>query len=411
MGANAEGKDRILVMASTFPRWQRDSQPRFVLDLCKQLNRKYDITVVAPHCQGALRREKIEGIEVVRFKYAPHCLEGLAYDGGMLNRLRQKPVRALLLPAFFIAMFMATLKIAKKNDTKLLHAHWLVPQGIVAVLVKKFLFKRSMNLVVTSHGVDLYSLKGKLWENIKKWVIRNSDMITVVSTQMKGKILQFEPDSKNKIKVAPMGADLQFLFRPAPKKTKRNEPLIVFVGRLVEKKGVCYLIRALIEVRAIFPNAKLCIVGDGPLRRDLECLSKELKLQEAVQFAGAVQQIDLPDYYRSAHICVFPFVETKSGDQEGLGLVVVEAMGCGSPVIATSIDALQDTVLDNKAAKLCQPKSSRSLADTIVAMLKEDLDDLKLFTDINRSFVVENFDWSRAADKYIAIFNDFAEKQ
>jgi glycosyltransferase involved in cell wall biosynthesis len=144
---------------------------------------------------------------------------------------------------------------------------------------------------------------------------------------------------------------------------------ILFVGRLVEKKGVKYLIQALPRIRQRVPNAHLVIVGSGPDRDMLFELASTMGLLNSIQFVGAISQVELPGFYRRASVFVAPFVEATSGDREGLGLVTAEAIASGCPVVVGDVAAVADIFLDGALEMRAVPGNVESLVEKVVAML------------------------------------------
>jgi glycosyltransferase involved in cell wall biosynthesis len=126
-------------------------------------------------------------------------------------------------------------------------------------------------------------------------------------------------------------------------------------------------------------------------------------MADRIDFRGMVVQSKLPELYRQATMAVFPFVVTKSGVQEGFGLVVVEAMGCECPVIAGDLPALHDTVIHEENGLLFESGNSQALADAIIRAL--DNKDLRLkLAEKARMSVMERFDWEVIAGKYGKIY-------
>ncbi|HNI66344.1 MAG TPA: hypothetical protein PLK97_11435, partial [Pseudomonadales bacterium] len=114
--ADAVGRrPAILVLSSTFPRWPGDHEPPFVLELSRRLAERFDVWLLAPHAPGARRQEQMAGIEVERFRYAPDRLEQLAYQGGILARLKQQPWRWLLVPLFITAQWWALHRLLRRQ--------------------------------------------------------------------------------------------------------------------------------------------------------------------------------------------------------------------------------------------------------------------------------------------------------
>jgi glycosyltransferase involved in cell wall biosynthesis len=194
-----------------------------------------------------------------------------------------------------------------------------------------------------------------------------------------------------------MGVDLVNEFRPVPE-IKRNDKRLIFVGRLVEKKGVSVLLEAMAQVIKTVPDAELLIVGDGPLRNKLEQKAKELGLGDHVQFLGSVPHHQLPELYSSAGIAVVPSIIDSSGDQEGLGLVIVEAIGCGCAVIASNLEAIRD-IVNKETGLLAKPADSLDLAENIKKLLIDRKIQEQLSVD-GRKRVMEKFDISAAGQRY-----------
>ena len=331
-------KPTILVLTSTYPRWQRDTEPGFVHELCKRLTPDYQVHVVTSHYKGALLREQLEGVNIHRFRYAFPNQERLVYPGGMLTNARLHPWVLLLLPFFFLSQLAMIWRLARKHDIKLIHAHWVVPQGIAAMVLLPVLQKTA--LVVTSHGADVYGLKGRFFRFLKSKVWAAADAVTVVSHAMAEAVSACLDTGK--LTVAPMGVDLEGTF--VIKNSLKDRKNIIFVGRLVEKKGVGVLVEAFKRVLPKYPELRLTVVGEGPYRKSLLQLADELSISHAIHFVGAVPNAEIPALLNQHAIAVVPSVIAASGDQEGLGLVGIEAMGCGCAVVASDLPAIRDVV-------------------------------------------------------------------
>ena len=313
-----KGKKRILVLTSTFPRWEEDEEPSFVFELCSRLKTQYRIHVLAPHFPGAKTYEYFEGIHIKRFRYFIKPYQRLAYQGGILARLRHNPWQYGLLPFFFLGELFSLIRLLRSYRFQLIHAHWLIPQGLVAVMAR-LIVGSDISLLCTSHGGDLYGLRGRLMDWIKRWVVSKADALTVVSSAMFDEVTELGA-GHGRVHVIPMGTDLRDRFVP-PRERRKGER-ILFVGRLVEKKGVEYLIRAFPLINEKYPGARLCIVGDGPERGVLEGMCAELGLEDSVRFLGAVKHDSLPKLYGGRTLsCFLPwFRKTAIGKVLGLYL-------------------------------------------------------------------------------------------
>lgn len=144
-------KKKLLVTGSTFPRWNEDTEPRFILDYAKAMTEYFEVHVLVPMAPGAKENENMEGVNVHRFHYFPiHKWETLCYSGAIVPRIKEKKIRILLVPFLLLSMKHALKQYSKKVD--LVHAHWLIPQGIMQSGIKNTPY------IVTGHGGDVTSL-------------------------------------------------------------------------------------------------------------------------------------------------------------------------------------------------------------------------------------------------------------
>lgn len=393
-------KNKILVTTSTFPRWSGDTDPPFVYYLCLGL-KDYEVHVLTPHCEGSPEEEVLNGIHVHRYRYAPESMEVLAYDGGLLRKIKRRPLYALLLPFFVAGQWLAMRRLQRKHQFSLIHAHWIIPQGFVVAL-------GSQKYLLTSHGGDLYALNSKFLAPMKRWILRKAAKVTVVSHGMIDECVNLGL-SKNDVDVQPMGVDTSNLFvvPKTPQESTRNG--ILCVGRLVEKKGISVLIEAMAKLRSknIFPA--LTIIGDGPEAENLKSLVFKKQLQDQVSFLGAISNTELPRYYQQASIFVLPSIISRDGDQEGLGLVSVEAMACGCPVIASALPAVKDVISHEKDGLLFEPGSVSDLAQAIDRLLgDENLRALLSEEGLKRA---SYFDWEKVSARYQSIIKHLIIEQ
>lgn len=404
MSAGPERLPRLLVLASTYPRWAGDPEPGFVHELARRLTDRFEVIVVCPHAPGARTAEMLDGVRVLRYRYAPAAWETLVSEGGIVANLKRQRWKALLLPGFALAQAWATWRAVRRHAPDVIHAHWLVPQGLVIALLAS-LPGRWPPFVVTSHGADLFALRGAPWLTLKRFVVRRAAAVTVVSSAMLEPVRQLGTD-QGKLSVQSMGVDLQQRFRPDP--TVPREPqLLLFVGRLVAKKGVRHLLDAMPRLLAAKPGLRLEIVGFGPEEAALRQRVAELGLAGYVDFVGAVPQSELPDRYRRASVFVAPFVVAKGGDQEGLGLVLVEAAGCGCPVVAGDVPAVRDVVGDPRIGIVLDPTDPARLADAILAELEGEAS--MPARAAARAGAVMRFDWSRREAAYACLLEGVCE--
>lgn len=380
-------KAKLLVTASTFPRWEGDTEPRFVLDLCKNMTDTFDITVLVPAAPGAKDEEMLEGIHILRYHYFPiHQWETLCYPGAIVPRIKEKKIRVLLVPFLLISLFFKLIKILPEYD--IVHAHWLIPQGIIQSLFKK-------PYIVTGHGGDVMSLNKGIIKNWKRHCLRNAKKVTVVSETLKIKIQKLFPEVQPEI--ISMGVDTTKFDRKyyVPEYFGQNgKKVVLFVGRLVEIKGVSYLIDAMKEIDGL-----LVIVGDGPIRSELQ--KKAEGLGDKVIFLGAKSHDELKCVYASSDLFCAPSVTTAKGEKEGLGLVILEAMASGLPVVGSNSGGISQLIQDGVNGLLCEEKNSHELAKKINLLLTDNAMREKILENSEKT--VKKFDYCSLAAKYVEI--------
>lgn len=393
-------KPKLLVVTSTFPRWPNDTDPPFVYELSRRLTNTFDVTVHTPHYPGSLRDEQIEGVRVHRFRYFFAPFERLAGGQGIVPKMRRNKLYCIFLPIFLCAQFFSLLLLAARIRPNVIHAHWLVPQGFWAILVKKLF---SISVVITAHGADVFGLRNFVLIVIKKWIINNADRVVTVSSALAG-VLCADTQTHRQLDIVPMGVDAS-LFSPEKKNDAIkqqygiNGPFLLFVGRFTEKKGVRYLIDAMALITSKLPEAKLLLVGHGELERELRVQVRLHRLEEVVLFAGACANAQLPAYYATADIFIGPSVQVKGGDTEGLGLTFVEAAMSGCLVIGTTVGGIEEVIIHGQTGYIVPPEDAQSLAGTVLSVLHQK-DRLSELRTRGRQRMLHIFEWKNVAQRY-----------
>lgn len=398
-------KPRLLVLTSTFPRWQDDTDPPFVFNLAKRLTEHYDVIVHAPHFPGADRQEIIDGIQVHRFRYFIKPFEKLAGSTGILPTLRHNRLYLGVVPFFLIAQFFSLLLLVRKIRPDVIHAHWLIPQGFFAVPVK-MLFR--IPVVVTAHGADVFGLQHNLLKYIKQFIITRADNVTVVSKALQSTLAEIVPPGIA-LQIIPMGVDSE-IFVPTAKDAAVREKygiddlFLLYVGRLTEKKGVGYLIEAMPLILKSYPHTKLMIIGRGELDKQLQEQVETLALEKHIHCIGSVPNSALPAFYATADIFIGPSIKAEGGDAEGFGLTFVEAAMSGCLVIATRTGGLEDIIQENETGLFAPEKDHAALAEKIIYAFEhpEQIEKLKI---AGRNRCIEKYDWAVITEQYKKILD------
>jgi colanic acid/amylovoran biosynthesis glycosyltransferase len=351
---------RLLVVASTFPARRGDGTPEFVMDLSLRLSGSFDTTILVPRVPGTERREQIEGINIRRFAYFPRRWEDLA-DGAILENLRAKPSRWLQVLPFLVAETFQLRRLIRRSQPDVVHLHWVVPQGVAALLVA-----RSVPWVVTTLGGDVYALNGRAARALKRWVFRRAHAVTTMNAEMRERVVALGADDSTTY-VQSLGADIDSIRQLVRPDEKRLPGRILFVGRLVEKKGAAVLLDA---VRRLPHDVQwtLEVIGDGPLGDELRAQAAGLP----VMFSGAASRAEVANAYARSAVIVVPSVRAESGDQDGLPTVLLEAMGSGVAVVASDLPGLNEAVVDGETGLLVPPGDPDSLAKALRTVLTDD---------------------------------------
>lgn len=399
-------KTKILVLTSTFPRGGNDHVPGFVNELCHRLESHFNIFVLAPYASGTKKIERRGNITIIRFRYWFGEKDYLT-DKPILPVLAQKKMLWLLIPGFICSQFINMVAVIKKEKINIIHAHWIIPQGLLAVFFK-VVFANKINVFVTSHGGDLFGLR-KL-KFLKKWIVNHCSALSVVSNHMKAEVESWKIKSDALVRNIPMGVDLN-QFHPdrydesIKAKYGIKGPFLLFVGRFTPKKGIRYLIESMPEILASYPDAKLLLIGYGDEKNKLEQLAKDLHLlNKNIIFAGEVPNRLLPNYYATADIFIGPSTISKDGDREGFGLVFVEAIGCGCITVASDLPSISDIIIPEKTGYTVKINNRHDIARKVLFILNNP-DKQQQIIKAARQHVTQHFDWQMTTEKYKSLLS------
>ena len=363
-----KSKPVILFNTHVYPRHKDDHVAPFMHDLAKVCLSFARVVVHCPHAPGLPLQEMIEGVEIRRFTYAKERNETLAYRGDMHKQVKKSIGKAFLFYSFLRKWKRATKKLVQEINPDIVHAHWLIPGGYVT---RKALGKEPP-LFMSMHGTDVFLIdKMRIAQRLAKKAIHSAHNLHFVSEELRSIVERRYGDVGGRDFVLPMVFGLESFSRAAskPRETKR----ILFVGRLMEVKGVDVLIKAFskfLENDSLSDYA-LDIVGDGPELDSLLHLARQEQIEEKIVFHGSKQRNEIADFYANADLFVLPSKTTALGEKEGLGLVVLEAMMSGVPVIGTDCGGIKETIEHGKTGIIVAENDVDALHIAMVDMIKD----------------------------------------
>jgi glycosyltransferase involved in cell wall biosynthesis len=238
-------------------------------------------------------------------------------------------------------------------DFDLIDAHYFYPDGVAAAMLGRYFNKP---LVITARGSDItlfpqYALPRRMI----MWAARRADAVITVCNALRDEVVALGVDAGRVVSLR-NGVDLE-LFRPT-ERTPNDLFTLLAVGHLVPVKAQDLIIGAL----TLLPGVRLVLAGDGPDRMKLEALARELKVGERVTFLGAVPQAQLRSHYGAADALVL------SSSREGWANVLLEAMACGTPVVASRVYGTPEVVAAPEAGVLMGERSYQGVADAVNAL-------------------------------------------
>ncbi len=279
------------------------------------------------------------------------------------NRLKQIPFKVFGYAPFFF-------RRVEEHEPVLVHAHF-APAGLTALPLARWL---KVPLVVTVHGYDATVNDADLIRSHyrarvyvrKRHLLHQQTALYLAVSEFLRKEMIARGFPEERIVVHYIGVDTQFF---EPDRHRAREPVVLFTGRLTEKKGCAHLIKAMHEVEAVAPETKLVVIGDGELREELEDMaSRGLR---NYSFLGVQSPTVVREWMNRASVFSVPSVRAQSGDAEGLGMVFLEAQAMGLPVAGFRSGGVPEAVEDGETGLLAEEGDWRTLAGHILTLLED----------------------------------------
>ena len=285
------------------------------------------------------------------------------------------------------------------SEFDIIHSHF-GPNGIIGAYLKEIGIPGKY--LTNFHGYDVNSyprIKGK---DTYKNLFKVGDIFFANTNFTKQRLIQLGCiDSK--IIILPVGLNLD-RYKFIDRERQRNQPLtILSVGRLVEKKGHEYAIKAIKKIINLNKDIVYYIAGNGPMKKTLEKLIADLEITSYVKLLGAAEQNEVYDLYKKSDIFVLPSITASDGDCEGQALVIQEAQATGLPVISTFHNGIPEGLLDGVSGFLVNEKDVDALAERITYLIDHPEMRQKMGVE-GRHFVESNYDIKLLNQKLICVY-------
>jgi glycosyltransferase involved in cell wall biosynthesis len=258
--------------------------------------------------------------------------------------------------------------IAQKLRIHLFHAHFASDAAVIAMYLSRAL---GSPFTFTVHANDLYGGIYSISWPAKRQFLRTlgneATGIVAISNYNRDFLVKIGINPA-KISVIYCGVDPDEFRRTTPYKASKH---ILCVARLVEKKGIRYLIEAMSHLRKNIPDIRLTIVGTGPEEKNLKKLADSLRVKDRIQFLGNIPDNELISLYEKSSIFIVPCIVAKDGDRDGIPVALMEAMSMELPVISTPISGIPELIKDGENGLLVEPKNPVALAEAIEQLLEE----------------------------------------
>lgn len=383
---------KVLIVTTAFPRWKDDGRGHFVYEAAKAIKMQgWNVRVIAMHNPGAKTYEWIDGIEVIRPRYLPDCWEILAKDSaGLPQSWRTNPWAKIVIIPFLLRHIIAVMHYS--SDVDIIHANWTL-SGFIVWMTQ--LWHRKP-YVVTIQGSDVFQgLDNPIFYTISKISLECARTVISISKALLRAVHNKKIFPK-KVEIIPNGVDIG-TFSNSIKKYDEREKVILFVGSIFWRKGVIYLIEAFASISEVFPDFRLVLVGEGDQIPFLREKVKEYNIENKVFFKGALPHQRVMELMQSSKVLVLPSVE------EGQGVVLIEAMACGTPCIASDVGGIPE-IISSDVGWLVPPGDVEKLKQALLESISSE----KLWIEKSKNAFefAGTFDWSNIASRIVAVYED-----
>ncbi len=248
-------------------------------------------------------------------------------------------------------------------------------------------------IVATLQGSDIFqAARSPLGARFTRYAIGRCEGLTVLSTAL-AQATQAAGIPAGRIRIIPNGVATD-QWTPPPDGERANE--LLFVGSFIERKGVRHLLRAAPDLLQRLPGYRLVLIGDGPQEAELREMAARSGFAEQIEFRGFLPQEEVRAAMQRARVFILPSLE------EGLGVVLLEALACGTPIVASRVDGIVDVVTDDVGV-LAPPSDPEQLGAGVLQVLASP-EHWREFSRAARVRAVEHYDWDHVARQFVTLY-------
>ncbi len=399
----ATRRQTVVMLTTSYPRFPGDGVGTFMEPIARGVAaRGHEVHVVAPW-HPLIRRSDDRDVRFHFFRYAPiRALNVFGYAAALKADVALRPTAYLAAPLALAAGWHAVRRVARETCATVLHAHWVIPAGVMAAASGV-----GLPLVVSLHGSDVFVAEAHgLARRAARFAFRRAGWVTACNEDLRRRAINIGADPE-RLTVVPYGVDGE-RFKPNSETRDRvrafhglddNDRVVVAAGRLVRKKGFEYLIEAVGLLAARWPTLTLVIAGSGDLEDELRDQATALGIAIQVRFEGAVTQPQVAEWLAAADVAVLPSVRDDSGNVDGLPNIVLEALVSGTPVVATPAGGIATVAVDGETALVVPERDAAALARALERLLAEP-DRGRALGRSARDTVRRTHDWSHVAERF-----------
>ena len=399
----ATRRQTVVMLTTSYPRFPGDGVGAFMEPIARGVAaRGHEVHVVAPW-HPLIRRPDERDVRFHFFRYAPiRALNVFGYAAALKADVALRPAAYLVAPLALAAGWRAVRRVARETGATVLHAHWVIPAGLMAAASGV-----GLPLVVSLHGSDVFVAEAHgVARRAARVAFRRAGWVTACSEDLRRRAIDIGADPE-RLTVVPYGVDGD-RFKPNPATRARvraarglddDDRVVVAAGRLVRKKGFEYLIEAVGSLAARWPRLTLVIAGSGDLEAELRGQTAALGIAAQVRFEGAVTQPQVAEWLAAADVAVVPSVRDDAGNVDGLPNSVLEALVSGTPVVATAAGGIATVAVDGETALVVPERDAAALARSLERLLAEP-DRGRALGRSARDTVRRTHDWSCVVERF-----------